>query len=142
MGVVAKARHLALQRTVALKMILAGGHGGAGGLARFRVEAEAVARLQHPNIVQVFEAESGETQAGATSTSPRRRNGPDAEFVLTSGTQGEVLLRPDGKSIVRGTGDEKVKVRRRCRCFSSVQECRRTSTVEVHRNRSEQEKLE
>jgi WD40 repeat protein len=60
MGVVYKARHLTLKRTVALKMILAGGHAGVAEQQRFRTEAEAVARLQHPNIVQVFEV--GEQQ--------------------------------------------------------------------------------
>jgi len=55
MGVVYKARHLTLKRTVALKMVLTGSHAGAQELARFKSEAEAVARLQHPNIVQIFE---------------------------------------------------------------------------------------
>src|SRR5438094_10173084 len=39
MGVVYRVRHLALKRTVALKMILAGGHAGPRELARFRLEA-------------------------------------------------------------------------------------------------------
>ncbi|MBI3823547.1 MAG: serine/threonine protein kinase [Planctomycetes bacterium] len=53
MGVVYKARHLRLNRVVALKMILGAGH--AQALDRFRAEAEIVARLQHANIVQIFE---------------------------------------------------------------------------------------
>jgi tRNA A-37 threonylcarbamoyl transferase component Bud32 len=55
MGVVYKARHVKLNRTVALKMLLAGRHAGPEQMARLQSEGEAVARLQHPNIVQVFE---------------------------------------------------------------------------------------
>lgn len=55
MGVVYLARQLGLNRLVALKMIRSGAHADTDLLARFRLEAEAVARLHHPNIVQIHE---------------------------------------------------------------------------------------
>jgi hypothetical protein len=55
MGLVFKARQTALKRDVALKIVVSGAHAGAEERARFRTEAEAVARLGHPGIVQVYE---------------------------------------------------------------------------------------
>src|SRR5262245_14518078 len=55
MGVVYRARHLRLNRPVALKMLLAGDCAGPSERARFQREAEAVANLRHPNIVQVYD---------------------------------------------------------------------------------------
>jgi WD40 repeat protein len=83
MGVVYKARHVQLDRVVALKMVLPGAEARADDLARFRAEALAVARLQHPNIVQVYEV--GEHQGrpffsmeyvDGGSLSPRVRGTP------------------------------------------------------------------
>jgi eukaryotic-like serine/threonine-protein kinase len=56
MGVEYLARHRALRRFVALKMILTGGFASEAELQRFQREAELAARVQHPNIVQVYEA--------------------------------------------------------------------------------------
>jgi serine/threonine protein kinase len=58
-GVVYRARQVRANRTVALKMILAGGHAGEADLVRFQTEAQALGRLQRPNIVL---RRSGETR--------------------------------------------------------------------------------
>src|SRR5262249_18572878 len=55
MGVVYRARQVALNRVVALKMVLHAEHAGEEQRQRFLREAEALARLQHPHVVQVHE---------------------------------------------------------------------------------------
>jgi WD40 repeat protein/Tfp pilus assembly protein PilF len=55
MGVVYRAWQHRLNRMIALKLVRAGAHASPQVLARLRVEAEAEARLQHPNIVQIHQ---------------------------------------------------------------------------------------
>jgi len=55
MGIVYRARHMALGRTVAVKMLISGHLAPEELLDRFQCEAESVARLKHPNIVQIYE---------------------------------------------------------------------------------------
>src|SRR6516165_12337023 len=55
MGIVFRARHLRLNRPVAIKMLLGGAYAGPRDLARFQREAEAEAGLRHPHIVQVHD---------------------------------------------------------------------------------------
>src|SRR5262245_20113600 len=56
MGVVFKARHVRLNRIVALKMILGGALAKPEDLQRFNTEAAAAVQLQHPSIVALYEA--------------------------------------------------------------------------------------
>ncbi|MFO0803753.1 MAG: serine/threonine-protein kinase [Gemmataceae bacterium] len=55
MGVVYRARQVLANRDVALKLVLSGDHAGQLELARFRAEGEAIAKLQSPHVVSVFE---------------------------------------------------------------------------------------
>ncbi len=54
MGVVYRARQVRLNRPCALKMVLAGAHANPQANARFLTEAQAIARLHHPHIVQIY----------------------------------------------------------------------------------------
>lgn len=63
-GVVYRARHLRLKRLVALKVIATGTHAAMRQCERFRVESEAVARLRHPHVVQIYEVGGQEKGTG------------------------------------------------------------------------------
>ena len=70
MGVVYQARHRGLNRAVALKLLRGAALDDPEFRERLRAEAEAVARLQHPNIIQVFETGTADVSADG------RLNGP------------------------------------------------------------------
>jgi WD40 repeat protein/tRNA A-37 threonylcarbamoyl transferase component Bud32 len=87
MGVVYKARHLKLPRVVALKMLLGGSFVTSEERARFRIEAEAVARLRHPHIVQIYEVGEHEVDAGP----------PQPYFTLEFAAGGNLASRLAGR---------------------------------------------
>lgn len=88
MGVVYKARHRKLNRLVALKMILTGVLADPGTVQRFLFEAEILARIRHPQVVQVYEVDTFAGPGGVAvpylaielleggSLSQRLRDGP------------------------------------------------------------------
>ena len=88
MGIVYLARHTRLQRVVALKMLLGGEFARDDIRARFNLEAKAVARLQHPNIIQIFEV--GEWCVSAV--------GPPVPYCTLEHVEGGSLSAPPGRS--------------------------------------------
>jgi serine/threonine protein kinase/WD40 repeat protein len=82
MGVVYKARHVQLGRIVALKMAILGRHESRKELERFRIEAESIAKLQHPNIVQIFEV--GEVEGTPYFTMEFVEGGNLAQFLSSN----------------------------------------------------------
>ena len=101
-GVVFRARHLRLGRPVAIKMLLAGAYAGPTELMRFQLEAEAVAGLCHPNVVQLYEvgelegrpyftmelvdggslAQKLKDQGGRMKDEQRQHSSSDSSFIL------------------------------------------------------------
>ncbi|MDR3632930.1 MAG: protein kinase [Isosphaeraceae bacterium] len=88
MGVVYKAYHARLRRVVALKMLPGGELASDGYRARFLAEAEAVARLQHANIVQIFDFGEWDGAAGGP---------PVPYFTLEYADGGNLNTRLGGK---------------------------------------------
>ena len=70
MGVVYRAHHRDMRRTVAIKTLRNGPLSDSESRERFQAEAEAVARLQHPNIIQVFEIGTVEPLPGEIHPCP------------------------------------------------------------------------
>ncbi|MDA0840695.1 MAG: serine/threonine-protein kinase [Planctomycetota bacterium] len=94
MGVVYRARQESLDRTVALKVLLKGEMASSSDVARFRMEAESAAHLDHPNIVPVYEVGEEEGRPYFTmrivegeTLSRRLQNGP-----ISSRESAELLL--------------------------------------------------
>jgi serine/threonine protein kinase len=132
MGVVYKARKTQLNRVVALKMVLTGQHADPRELARFVAEAETLASLSHPNVVQLFEAGTHDgrpyftleyVEGGSLEAKVRRHPLPAAEAArlmeqVARGVQAahdrgivhrdlkpdNVLLTPDGVAKVADFG--------------------------------------
>jgi serine/threonine protein kinase len=109
MGVVYKARQISLNRTVALKMLLAGPHASAKDTARFLHEAHTIAGLKHPHVVQVYDFGSHEgkpfmsleyLEGGSLADKLRGEPQPPAQAARTVQTLAQAVQAAHEKGIV------------------------------------------
>jgi serine/threonine protein kinase len=96
MGVVYKARQLALNRLVAIKVLPNAEKAGQNTVARFFAEAQSVADVRHPNVVEVYDF--GEVQMRSTVTGPDKPEFVKVPFLvmelLDGGYLGDHLMKP------------------------------------------------
>ncbi len=103
MGVVYKARQVSLNRVVAVKMILSGQFASEAEVKRFRSEAQAVASLNHRNIVAIYEV--GEDQGQHYFTMPFLEGRSLAQLVesgqwrLDDGTEAARLIAKVARAV-------------------------------------------
>ena len=118
MGVVYSAQHLKLKRLVALKMLRSGAYASSAELGRFSLEAEAIAGLQHPNIVQIHDL--GEIEGRPYFTMEYLDGGSLAQKLDRAPL---LPARAARYLVTNGVGDGRAASRRDCAPGSQTGEC-------------------